>query len=29
MEKDLNIAIGDRDWRATELRDRIESELQR
>ena len=29
MEKDLLIAIGDRDWRATELRDRIERELQR
>jgi chromosomal replication initiator protein len=29
MEKDLTIAIGDRDWRATELRDRIERELQR
>jgi chromosomal replication initiator protein len=29
MEKDLSIVIGDRDWRATELRDRIERELQR
>lgn len=29
MEKDLRITIGDRDWRATELRDRIERELQR
>jgi chromosomal replication initiator protein len=29
LEKDLTIAIGDRDWRATELRDRIERELQR
>jgi chromosomal replication initiator protein len=29
MEKDLMIAIGDREWRATELRDRIERELQR
>jgi chromosomal replication initiator protein len=29
MEKDLTIAIGDRDWRATQLRDRIERELQR
>jgi chromosomal replication initiator protein len=29
MEKDATIAIGDRDWRATELRDRIERELQR
>jgi chromosomal replication initiator protein len=29
MEKDLTVAIGDRDWRATEIRDRIERELQR
>jgi chromosomal replication initiator protein len=29
MEKEATIAIGDRDWRATELRDRIERELQR
>ena len=29
LEKDVTIAIGDRDWRATELRDRIERELQR
>jgi chromosomal replication initiator protein len=29
LERDASIAIGDRDWRATELRDRIERELQR
>ena len=29
LEKDATIAIGDRDWRATELRDRIERELLR
>ena len=29
LEQDASIAIGDRDWRATELRDRVERELQR
>jgi chromosomal replication initiator protein len=29
MEKDLSIVIGDRSCRATELRDRVERELQR
>ena len=29
LDKDLSIAIGDREWRATELRDRVERELQR
>jgi chromosomal replication initiator protein len=29
LEKDLSVAIGDRDWRAKELIDRVERELQR
>ena len=29
MEKDLTVAIADRDWRAIELRDRVQRELQR
>jgi chromosomal replication initiator protein len=29
LDKDLSVAIGDRDWRAKELIDRVERELQR
>ena len=29
LSKDLRVAIGDRDWRAKELVDRVERELQR
>ena len=29
LEKDANVAIGDRDWKAKELVDRVERELQR
>jgi chromosomal replication initiator protein len=29
LAKDLNVSIGDRDWRAKELVDRVERELQR
>ena len=29
LEKDASVAIGDRDWRAKELIDRVERELQR
>ena len=29
LEKDASVAIGDRDWKAKELVDRVERELQR